>query len=91
MSGHEVDGEGNVKVFTFTVKPMYKEYEDLAGDCYWEKKSTDYAECWDWARRVCDDLELQSDIKCVIQYDYDWIPEEEWDNKKERWNDEGEN
>lgn len=82
----ELDGKGNVKVFTFTVSENWNESsygEDLV--C----RTTDYAGGWGWARQK--EREIKENDPCAgsddestvkISYEYEWIPLEDWEKEK---------
>lgn len=61
MMSHEIDGLGNVKIFTFS-------YGDI------KKRFTDYATGWDWARKIKRDC---PDDDITIGWDYEWIQEKD--------------
>jgi hypothetical protein len=80
MSCKEIDGNGNVKVFTFTVRCFQKddEWPSMRSD----KRFVDYTDGWNWARQyeqeVYDndpDTETEDAFVCKIDYDYEWIPD----------------
>lgn len=65
---HEIDGQGNIKVFTFFV--LY----DLGEES--KRRFVDYADGWNWARGIVGEYETQSDDHSArIHWDYDWIAE----------------
>lgn len=72
---HEVDGEGNVRVFTFTV--TYHNGKMRQTTC---EGFTDVAVGWDWARaRVSDFRDLDAKNRADISWDDAWVPEAEVD------------
>lgn len=86
----ELDGKGNVKVFTFAVDEYWG--DDSFGESFGESlvcRTTDYAGGWDWARQKereikendpCAGSDEESTVK--ISYEYEWIPLEDWEKEK---------
>lgn len=67
---HEIDGNGSVKIFTFTV--TYSDGETT------QKRFTDYADAWAWARQVGSEWEgVDAANTYSVDFDYEWIPEED--------------
>lgn len=80
MSCYEVDGKGNVKVWTFVVTD---------GENDWHHAFTDYAEGCDWARQVERDIHdycADDDVEVRWDCDYEWIPDDEVSEYKEHVN-----
>ena len=80
MSCKEVDGNGNTKVFTFTVRCFQNDDEWTSMRC--DKRFVDYTDGWNWARQheqeVYDndpDAGTEDAFVCKIDYDYEWIPD----------------
>ena len=83
MASYELDGEGNVKVFTFSVTAFYRDNDEIYnpdGGGPFLFRTTDYLSGWNWARQICREVE-DADIRCVIDYCYDWIPEGEMEDE----------
>lgn len=81
MGSKEVDGNGNVKVFTFTVACFIGDEENK--DMRSSKRFMDYAAGWDWARKSEQDVHdndpdfgTSDAYTCKISWDYDWIDED---------------
>ena len=70
----EIDGKGNVLRHKFTVSATYDGDTETI-----EKEFYDYADGWDWARRVKCELEDEPEAYDAISIDVDstWVPEEE--------------
>lgn len=78
---HEIDGNGNVKVWKFTVKCFYA---DGSLDCETVHYDTDYTDAWNWARSLIAEIEgndpdygTPDAYKTDVEIDYEWQPEGE--------------
>ena len=80
MGCKEVDENGNVKVFTFTVRCFQNddEWTSMRSD----KRFVDYTDGWNWARQyeqevhnIDADISNEHPFECKIDYDYEWIPD----------------
>lgn len=83
---HEIDGNGNIRIHTFSVKCF------LHGDLESETKYafSDYTDGWNWARRIEDAIESSDpdfgtdDAYTIdIDVDSDWMSFDAWEDLKE--------
>ena len=72
---HEIDGQGNIKVFTITV--TYTDINDTCSETT-QKRFTDYADAWSWAKQTgAEWMDIDDLNNFRVEFDYEWIPEEE--------------
>lgn len=70
---------GNIQVYTFTITTidMYPDCDRIAHCC------TDYAEGYDWARKIQKKFWDYGNIQANIDVDWKYIPIDKWENSKE--------
>ena len=67
---YEVDGKGNIRVFTFTL--VYLDDDGENGST--RRCFTDYTQGWDWARREGMEYEsLDDENRYGVEIDSDWV------------------
>lgn len=70
---HEVDGQGNIKIFTFTVKYI----DECNRFAEITRNFCDYTEGWNWARN---EVEI---IGGSIDWNYELVSQYEWESMQD--------
>lgn len=78
---HEIDGHGNIRIFTFTV--YLSDDTDSSDNCT-SFRTSDYVEGWNRARQLGADWEGIYDKNTYsVGWDSEWMSEDEWAQEKE--------
>ena len=78
---HEIDGLGNIRIFTFTV--CFSDGSSTS-DSSTSFRTSDYVDGWNRARQLGADWEgIYNDNTYSVEIDDEWISEDEWQQEKE--------
>lgn len=80
---HEVDGNGNIKVFTFCVTARYSNGDVDSSTTF---QTVDYVDGWNTARRLKSEMEgadpdygTDDENDVSISIEWEWVNQDEWE------------